>query len=140
MIANKKMLITLSVTGILAVAIGAFGAHGLKPKLSESLLGTFETGVSYHFYHLMAMSFAYILYERGAHPWVKIGFWGFFIGIILFSGSLYLLSTRELIGLTTYKWLGPLTPIGGLCFIFGWISILISAYKDSGSEMTSSKK
>ena len=127
---QKKMLTTLAITGILAVAIGAFGAHGLKPKLTASQLSTFNTGVSYHFYHLLAMSFAYLLYIHTSHKWVRRSFWIFLAGIILFSGSLYLLSTRELIGLTSYKWLGPLTPIGGLCFILGWISIMVSAYND----------
>ncbi len=126
---NRKMLTTLAITGILAVSIGAFGAHGLKPKLEATQLAIFHTGVSYHFYHLLAMSFAYLLYIQTNHHWVRKGFWAFLIGIILFSGSLYLLSTRELIGMTSYKWLGPLTPIGGLFFIFGWISIMISAYK-----------
>lgn len=128
---NKKMLTTLALTGVLAVAIGAFGAHGLKPRLTSDQLSTYNTGVSYHFYHLLAMSFAYLLYIYTEHSWVRLGFWSFFAGIILFSGSLYLLSTRGLIGLSTYKWLGPMTPIGGLCFIFGWISILVSAYKQS---------
>jgi len=129
-VSQRKMLITVTITGILAVVIGAFGAHGLKPKLELSLLNTYETGVSYHFYHLFAMSFAYLLHIHKESDWIKRGFWFFFIGIILFSGSLYLLSIRDLIGLTIYKWLGPLTPIGGLCFILGWISILVSIYED----------
>lgn len=125
---DKKMLSTLALTGMMAVIIGAFGAHGLKPKLDSSQLSTFNTGVSYHFYHLLAMSFAYLLYIHTEHKWVRRGFWMFLAGIILFSGSLYLLSTRELIGLSSYRWLGPLTPLGGLCFILGWISIMVSAY------------
>ena len=131
---NRKMLTTLAITGMLAVVIGAFGAHGLKPKLSTDQLRIFNTGVSYHFYHLLAMSFAYLLYIYTDHKWVRRGFWAFLVGIVLFSGSLYLLSIRELIDLTTYKWLGPLTPIGGLCFILGWISILVSAYKDDSEN------
>lgn len=134
---QRKMLSTIAITGILAVGIGAFGAHGLKPKLESAQLITFNTGVSYHFYHLFAMSFAYLLYIHTDSIWVKRGFWCFWVGILLFSGSLYLLSTRDLIGLTAYKWLGPLTPIGGLCFILGWISILVSASKDRGSHNTS---
>ena len=128
------MISTIVITGILAVAIGAFGAHGLKPKLEISELNTFNTGVSYHFYHLFAMSFAYLLYIYSSSLWVKRGFWCFWVGILLFSGSLYLLSTRDLIGLSSYKWLGPLTPIGGLCFILGWVSILVSIYKDRRSN------
>ncbi len=124
------MLMTIAITGILAVSIGAFGAHGLKPRLDPSQLNTFHTGVNYHFYHLFAMSFAYLLHMHTGSIWVKRGYWCFLAGIILFSGSLYLLSTRDLIGLSTYKWLGPLTPIGGLCFILGWVSILVFALKD----------
>jgi uncharacterized membrane protein YgdD (TMEM256/DUF423 family) len=126
---KKRMLTTLAITGILAVSIGAFGAHGLKPRLTSAQLNTFNTGVNYHFYHLLAMSFTYLLYIYTDHKWVRIGFWSFLAGIVMFSGSLYLLSIRELIDLTTYKWLGPLTPIGGLFFIFGWVCIMISAYK-----------
>ena len=126
---KDKMLVTLSIVGMAAVIIGAFGAHGLKAKLTPELLSTYNIGVSYHFYHLMAMGFAYLLYASNPHKWARIAFWSFFTGIILFSGSLYLLSTRNLIGLTTYKWLGPITPIGGVLFIFGWISILISNLK-----------
>lgn len=125
---KRRMLTTLAITGILAVSIGAFGAHGLKPRLTSAQLNTFNTGVNYHFYHLLAMSFSYLLYLYSNNNWVRIGFWSFLVGIVLFSGSLYLLSIRELIDLTNYKWLGPLTPIGGVCFIFGWLSIMISAY------------
>ncbi|MDA9263387.1 DUF423 domain-containing protein [Saprospiraceae bacterium] len=125
---KKRMLTTLAITGMLAISIGAFGAHGLKPKLTATQLNTFNTGVNYHFYHLLAMSFSYLLYLYSNNNWVRIGFWSFLVGIVMFSGSLYLLSIRELIDLTNYKWLGPLTPIGGVCFIFGWLSIMISAY------------
>lgn len=131
---GRKMLVTIAITGILAVVIGAFGAHGLKPRLKATQLATFQTGVNYHFYHLFAMSFAYLLYIQTESIWIKRGFWCFWVGIILFSGSLYLLSTRDLIGLTAYKWLGPLTPLGGLCFILGWISLLLSVYKDRRSH------
>ena len=125
----RKMLTIIGLTGMLAVIIGAFGAHGLKPRISAEQLTVFHTGVSYHFNHVMAMAFAFLLYVHYQNNWSKIAFWSFLIGIILFSGSLYLLSTRELIGLHNYKWLGPMTPIGGVCFIFGWISILISGIK-----------
>ena len=126
---KRRMLTTLAITGILAISIGAFGAHVLKPKLTATQLNTFNTGVNYHFYHLLAMSFSYLLYLYSNNNWVRIGFWSFLVGIVMFSGSLYLLSIRELIDLTNYKWLGPLTPIGGVCFIFGWLSIMISAYE-----------
>lgn len=121
------MLTIISITGAVVVAIGAFGAHGLKPLLTEDQLTTYHTGVSYHFYHLMAMCFTFLWVQHSDSIWAKRAFWAFLIGIIMFSGSLYLLSIREVIGLSSYRWLGPITPIGGLSFILAWIFLGISA-------------
>lgn len=126
---NKKQLSIIAITGALAVIIGAFGAHGLKPKLSADQMATFNTGVQYHFYHLLGMCFIALLSMREKSKSLQRGFYLMLVGIIFFSGSLYLLSAREVIGLSNYKWLGPITPIGGVCFILGWISILIYALK-----------
>lgn len=121
------MLIILSIFGATAVILGAFGAHFLKERLSTAVLQTYQTGVEYHFYHTAALGLTLLLHLYHRSPWLSRAFWAFVVGILLFSGSLYILSTRDLLGITSYKWLGPLTPIGGVCFIFGWISILISA-------------
>ena len=97
-----------------AVILGAFGAHALKEKLSIQQLQVFETGVKYQFYHAFV-------------PALNYSFWFFTAGILLFSGSLYLLSTIDINGLSGIKSiLGPITPLGGLCFILGWISLIIA--------------
>lgn len=126
---NKRFLSIIAVTGALAVIIGAFGAHGLKPKLTADHLATYNTGVQYHFYHLLGLCFIALQYQMNPQKILKRGFYLMLVGIIFFSGSLYLLSAREVIGLSTYKWLVPITPIGGVCFILGWLSLLLYALK-----------
>lgn len=121
---NRKILITASVFGVLAVILGAFGAHGLKEVLSEKDLETWKTGVSYHFYHTLSLLFL-SLFGKDSRL-IKVSYLAFTFGIILFSGSIYLLSTRSLTGLD-WPFLGPVTPLGGLLFIIGWMSLLIKA-------------
>lgn len=104
----------------MAVGLGAFGAHGLENKLSELQIATYKTGVQYHFYHIFAIIACVTMSLLRPHRFFRMAALAFTIGILLFSGSLYLLSCRELIGLSSWKWLGPLTPIGGLAFIIGW--------------------
>jgi len=107
----------------LGVIIGAFAAHGLKPLLSLKEVNNFETGVKYQFYHAFALITLGLL---GAHfpngeKWAfKVAAFLFFIGIILFSGSLYLLSTQSLFNISI-SLLGPITPLGGSLLIFGWV-------------------
>jgi uncharacterized membrane protein YgdD (TMEM256/DUF423 family) len=107
----------------LGVVIGAFAAHGLKPLLSLKEINNFETGVKYQFYHAFALVTLGLL---GAHfpnveKWAfKVAGFLFFIGIILFSGSLYLLSTQSLFNISI-PLLGPITPLGGSLLIFGWV-------------------
>ena len=125
----NKLGLMIGFVGALAVLLGAFGAHGLKNQLPTDKLLTYNTGITYHFYHLFAMIFAWFTMERIESKWAIGAFWSFFIGIILFSGSIYLLATRELIGLDNYKWLGPVTPIGGVFFILGWLFLGMSLYK-----------
>lgn len=129
---RKKLLLFGGLFALLAVILGAFGAHGLKALITTEQLQTFHTGVKYQFYH----SFALILMGLLLHlPYFvdnkfihRAGFF-FIIGIFLFSGSVYLLATRDVIGLTNWKWLGPITPLGGLTFIIGWISFIIGVSK-----------
>jgi uncharacterized membrane protein YgdD (TMEM256/DUF423 family) len=106
----------------LGVVIGAFAAHGLKPLLSLKEINNFETGVKYQFYHAFALIILGIL---GAiiplkERLFKVAGFLFFIGIILFSGSLYLLSTQSLFNISI-PLLGPITPLGGSLLIFGWV-------------------
>ncbi len=132
---NKKLLSVGAIMGMLAVIIGAFGAHGLEGKIKPERIGFFETGVAYQFYHTFAIFIAVFL---GAHFKNKIfdrAGWFFFVGILLFSGSLYLLATRVLLGIESLSGiLGPMTPIGGLFFIIGWGTILYGILKKGKRE------
>lgn len=114
---------------VLAVTLGAFGAHGLKPILTESQLSTFETGNQYHFLHALAILIIASLSNLIPIKKLKYTFIFILVGIILFSGSLYLLSLRHLIGISHWKFLGPLTPIGGVFFLLGWASLTWAAFK-----------
>ena len=107
--------------------LGAFGAHGLKNVLEPGQLTTFTTGVTYHFNHNLALFVTIVLIEKHPSNWFRWASICFILGIILFSGSLCLLATRELIGLENYKWLGPITPIGGVFFILAWCMLSIGA-------------
>jgi len=111
-----------AVLGGLGVAIGAFGAHGLRGRLSPEMLAVFETGVRYHMYHAHAILAAAALLPRIDGRAVLIAGWSFMAGIVLFSGSLYALA---LSGVST---LGAITPIGGVAFLVGWISLAVAAF------------
>lgn len=110
-----------AILGALTVIIGAFGAHGLKPKLSEYQIAIFEKGVQYQFYHSLAILVVGLLLQQfpGTKGLRQAG-WLFFAGILCFSGSLYLLACRDLIPVPV-GWAGPVTPLGGLLFIAGWV-------------------
>jgi uncharacterized membrane protein YgdD (TMEM256/DUF423 family) len=131
----KKWFAAGSVLAGLSVALGAFGAHGLKNALAdlsnrEDLLRSYETAARYQMYHAFAILAAALLMKVcGESKLIKISCWFFIAGILLFSGSLYFLSTRDLTGLTNASWLGPITPFGGLCFIAGWITLAIAALR-----------
>ena len=103
--------------------LGAFAAHGLKSKLTESLLSAFETGVTYQFYHALALMALALWLKQTSSGWFVASGYLWIAGVILFSGSLYALA------ITGIKWFGPITPLGGLLFIAGWISLLIGAIK-----------
>ena len=120
-----KLFITLaSLSGMLAVVVGAFGAHALKGKLDQQVLGIFETAVQYHFYHSFALlAVGVIALSQPQTVMLKSSGWLFLIGIIVFSGSLYLLS------ITGVRWLGAITPLGGLAFIGGWACLAATGWK-----------
>ncbi|MHC8950535.1 DUF423 domain-containing protein [Sphingobacterium hungaricum] len=125
---NKQIILTASLFGLLAVILGAFGAHGLEGKVSEYQIDTWKTANQYHFYHTLAILFL-STFSRAKSQSIRVSFIAFVIGIFLFSGSLYLLSVRDLIGWTNSSFLGPITPIGGLFFIVGWIGLFVAAMK-----------
>jgi uncharacterized membrane protein YgdD (TMEM256/DUF423 family) len=112
-----------SASSLLAVALGAFGAHGLRNRLSPDLLAVFETGVRYHFYHALAL--LAVAYAAGRWPGgaTTAAGWLFLAGTVLFSGSLYLLSA------TGARWWGAVTPFGGLAFLAGWVMLLWAAWR-----------
>jgi len=113
-----------SINAFLAVAFGAFGAHALKSRLSPEMLSVFETAVQYHFYHALGLlAIGIIALHIPASDMLRWSGRLMFAGIILFSGSLYILSISGI------KWLGAITPIGGICFLISWILLAISVYK-----------
>lgn len=126
---EKKLLLLACAFAALAVVLGAFAAHGLQGKLPVEKLKVFETGVRYQFYHAFAIFVSVWLAQKYGHSLSLYAGLTFCIGILLFSGSLYLLSCREILSITTWKWLGPITPIGGLFFIVGWGMLFVSVLK-----------
>lgn len=125
---NKQIILTAAFFGMTAVILGAFGAHGLEGKISEAQLATWETANRYHFYHTLALLFL-STFSRAKSQSIRLSFIAFSIGILLFSGSLYVLSTRELLGIAKVGMIGPITPIGGLFFIVGWIGLFSAALR-----------
>lgn len=120
---QKFFLLTGSLLSGLSVMIGAFGAHALKDILQKTQrIETFETAVKYQFYHSFAILFIGILLFHVQHKFLNTAGILFIAGIVVFSGSLYILS------LTGIKWLGAITPIGGLLFIIGWILSFIAIW------------
>ena len=120
-----------AILGALAVALGAFGAHALKQRTTEAVISIFETGVRYQFYHVLALLMVGILYRDFAGRWMLWSGWSFIAGIILFSGSLYLLTYFKMILKPEYNWVGAITPLGGLAFIAGWICLFIGIVKST---------
>jgi uncharacterized membrane protein YgdD (TMEM256/DUF423 family) len=120
-----KLFITLaSLSGMLAVAFGAFGAHALRSRLDEHALGVFQTAVQYHFYHSLALlAVGVIALSQPQTALLRSSGYLFVVGIVVFSGSLYLLSMSGL------RWLGAITPLGGLAFIAGWGCLAAASWK-----------
>jgi uncharacterized membrane protein YgdD (TMEM256/DUF423 family) len=118
----RSFLILSSLAGGLAVVLGAFAAHGLKTRLEPALLMAFKTGVEYQFYHALTLLGVAILLQQwqGGVLLTTAGIF-FTLGILLFSGSLYGLALLQ------WKWLGPVTPLGGLCFVVAWACLLVAA-------------
>lgn len=125
---SKTFLRIGSLMALAAVALGAFGSHGLKAAVGPDQLHTFEIGVRYQFYHALGLLAVGLLLSAGRQSgrlaWAG---WLFTLGILLFSGSLYLLAVRELYQFQA-SWLGPITPIGGTLFIIGWALFFLSTF------------
>lgn len=119
----QKVVMVAACSALVAVMLGAFGAHGLKAVLSASELTTFETGVRYQMYHALAMLVLPALTSVVPVVWLTRVAVAFAVGTVLFSGSLYLLV------LTGMKGFGPVTPVGGVAFIVGWLILIIGAFR-----------
>ncbi|WP_127132475.1 DUF423 domain-containing protein [Pseudoflavitalea rhizosphaerae] len=118
---HKGYLKTAALLGALTVALGAFGAHGLKKLVPAETVSTFETGVRYQFYHVFALLIVAILYANYSQRWLKYAANSFLAGIVLFSGSLYLLTALKATETVGLSGIGAITPIGGVFFILGWL-------------------
>ena len=105
----------------LAVGLGAFGAHGLRQRLSPDMLAIFETGVRYHAYHALGLFAVAWVSERNPGSLAGAAGWAMALGIVIFSGSLYALS------ISGVRWLGAITPIGGVGFLVGWVLLAVAA-------------
>jgi uncharacterized membrane protein YgdD (TMEM256/DUF423 family) len=111
-----------ALSGALAVALGAFAAHGLRSRIGADALATFETGARYHMYHALALLAVAWACARWPGAWASAAGWLFVAGTVLFSGSLYLLA------ITGVRALGAITPLGGLAFILGWLALAWAAW------------
>ena len=128
---HKGFIKTAAIIGFLSVVLGAFAAHSLKNLFSDYAVNIFETGVRYQFYHVFALFAAGILYKEFPNKFIRWSGIFFIAGIILFSGSLYFLTYVKGAVMPGYKWIGPITPVGGLLFILGWIFLFLGVLKKS---------
>lgn len=121
---ERTFFLIASLLGSLSVALGAFGAHALRDRIEASMLANYQTGVSYMFYHTLALFIVVLALTRwpGSSQPVWAG-WLFVIGIVFFSGSLFLMA------FTGMRWLGAITPIGGVAFIGGWLLLAWTAWQ-----------
>ena len=118
-----------ALSAAVCVALGAFGAHALKQLIPEKGLAIFETGVRYQFYHSIALLLAGILYKEFINKYLIWSGYLFCWGIVFFSGSLYLLSLPDVANHPALKWIGAVTPLGGVCFIAGWLLLAMGVSK-----------
>lgn len=125
---HRGLLITAAVLGACSVVLGAFGAHALKEMVSDDALDIFDTAVNYQFYHVFALLFTGLLFSRNKRLMIWAGRF-FIFGVILFCGSLYGLTFIEGFQLSGFSWVGPITPLGGLCFITGWVLLAVALIK-----------
>jgi len=123
---RRSFLVTGILLAGLAVALGAFGAHGLKKMVDEQSVEVFKTGVQYQFYHALALIVTALLSQKFSNRQLNWAGNLFIAGIILFSGSLYAITAFKTIPAEVPKFIGPITPLGGLLFIAGWLFLLIA--------------
>lgn len=129
---HKCLLIVGALLGALSVILGAFGAHGLKKIVPAETVATFQTGVQYQFYHAFAILLTGIIFKECTQPQLIWAGYAFIIGVVLFSGSLYILTFLHDTASVGLKRIGIITPIGGLFFVAGWLLLALGIWK-SGS-------
>ena len=127
---HKKIFMAASLFGAAAVGIGAFGSHALKGHLPVQDIAVFNTGVQYHFYHVLALFFTGVLYRSYGHKLLGTAAYCFGLGIVFFSFSLYAVKLSGLLSGGEVMWLNYLTPLGGVFFILGWVLIATYFFKD----------
>ena len=125
---QRTFLIIAAFAGLTAVGLGAFGAHGLKALVTHDRISLWEKGVQYQIYHAITLFICSVYLGKEPSTTMRNAAICFTVGIACFSGSLYLLATRDLTGISTVI-LGPITPIGGFFFIIGWGLVLFQAFK-----------
>lgn len=125
---HRTIIATGAINAFIATACGAFAAHVLKGKISEHYLGVFHTGADYHMYHALGLILVGLIYMHKPARLLVLSAWLLFAGILLFSGSLYILSVS---GIT---WLGMITPLGGLCLLAAWLLLAISQLHSNKTE------
>lgn len=120
----RTFMIFAAISGFLAVVVGAFAAHGLKGRLPPDLIEVIKTGGQYQMYHALALlCVALLLVHKPADVGLKACGWAFILGSLMFSGSLYALA------MGAPRWLGPITPLGGLCFLVGWTLLAVAGWR-----------
>lgn len=122
---ERVFVLSAAVLGFLGVAAGAFGAHGLQDRISAEMLAIWNTAAHYQLIHAVALLGVAWATSRFATRWATVAGWLFLVGVMIFSGSLYLLA------ITSLRWLGAITPIGGVAFLLGWLALAIAAVKTS---------
>ncbi len=118
-----------AINAFIAVAMGAFAAHALKARLSADYLSTIQTAADYQFYHALGLVLVGVIYQQSQARLNALSGWFMLSGTVLFSGSLYLL------GLSGIRWLGVITPIGGLCFIIAWLLLAYAHLRPSANRI-----
>ena len=133
---HKGFIKTATILGAMSVALGAFAAHALKETVSDYAVNIFETAVRYQFYHVVALLAAGILYKDFKNKFIQWAGILFITGIIFFCGSLYALTYIKAAVMPGFNWVGAITPIGGLCFILGWLFLFIGVSKRNSNLIT----
>jgi uncharacterized membrane protein YgdD (TMEM256/DUF423 family) len=120
----RLFILIAAISGLIAVVLGAFAAHGLKQILAPATLQAFQTGVQYQMYHALALMAVGVLMQiKPSLPGLKASGLAYILGTLLFSGSLYALA------LGAPRWVGPITPLGGLSFMLGWLLLAMAAWR-----------